>query len=101
MSTPIPVPEIVEWGVARCAARARGCGRERAVARTAQAANTARAAAMIRKFGGDPHALAAEILRYRHSLKQMADAIDWTRQGAPFGVIPPGPYWGPGRTRIS
>ena len=43
------------------------------------------------------HAMATEILRYRHCVRQLADAIGWTSAGAPFGLIRPGPYWGPRR----
>jgi hypothetical protein len=43
---------------------------------------------------GDPeatmHAMAAEILRYRHCVRQLADAIGWTSADAPFGLIAPG-----------
>ena len=46
---------------------------------------------------GDPeatmHAMAAEILRYRHCMRQLTDAIGWTSTGAPFGLIRPGPRW--------
>lgn len=44
------------------------------------------------------HAMAAEILRYRHCVRQLADVIGWTSAGAPFGLISPGPYWSPRRT---
>ena len=51
---------------------------------------------------GDPevtmHALAAEILRFRLCVRQLADAIELTRAGAGFGLIRPGPYWRPKRT---
>ena len=43
---------------------------------------------------------AAEILRYRHCVRQLADAIEWISIGAPFGLISPGPYWRPRRTTI-
>src|SRR5262245_13817620 len=47
---------------------------------------------------GDPeatqHAMAAEILRYRYCVRQLADAIGWTSTGAPFGLIRPGPFRG-------
>jgi len=50
---------------------------------------------------GDPeatlHALAAEILRFRLCVRQLADAIELTRAGAEFGLIRPGPYWRPRR----
>lgn len=48
---------------------------------------------VIAEFGGDPHAMADAILRYRYALKQLADAIGLIRQGAPVIVVPPGPYW--------
>src|SRR5262249_33168685 len=51
---------------------------------------------------GDPeatmHAMAAEILRYRHCVRQLADAIGWTNARAPFVVMPPGRDWRPRRT---
>jgi hypothetical protein len=51
---------------------------------------------------GDPeatlHAMAAEILRYRLCVRQLADAIELTRVGAEFGLIRPGPSWRPKRT---
>jgi hypothetical protein len=58
---------------------------------------------LITEFdAGDPeatmHAMATEILRYRHCVRQLADAIGWTSIGAPFGLIRPGPYWRPRRT---
>ena len=37
------------------------------------------------------HALAAEILRFRLCVRQLADAIELTRAGAGFGLIRPGP----------
>jgi hypothetical protein len=39
------------------------------------------------------HAMAAEILRYQHCVRQLANAIGWTSIGAPFGLIRPGPRW--------
>jgi hypothetical protein len=39
--------------------------------------------------------MAAEILRYRHGVEQLTDAIDWIRQGAPFATVGPGPHWRP------
>jgi hypothetical protein len=48
---------------------------------------------VIAEFNGDPQAMAAEILRYRRDLAQMAEAIDWMKQGAPFAMIGPGPHW--------
>jgi len=51
---------------------------------------------------GDPEAtmqaMAAEILRYRLCVRQLADAIELTRAGAEFSLIRPGPYWRPRRT---
>ena len=51
---------------------------------------------------GDPEAtmqaMAAEILRCRYCVRQLADAIELTRAGAEFGLIRPGPYWRPKRT---
>jgi hypothetical protein len=49
---------------------------------------------VIAEFNGDPQAMATEILRC-HSLAQIADAIDWMRQGAPFITMGPGPHWKP------
>jgi hypothetical protein len=48
---------------------------------------------VIAEFGGDPNAMADEILRYRRGVAQLEEAIGWARQGAPFTVIAPGPYW--------
>jgi hypothetical protein len=39
--------------------------------------------------------MADEILRLRHGLVQLADAVEWMKSGAPFAMIPPGPYWKP------
>src|SRR5262245_18039171 len=40
---------------------------------------------------GDPeatmHALADEILRFRHCVKQLTEAIGWASTGAPFGLM--------------
>ena len=51
---------------------------------------------------GDPeatmHALADEILKYRQAVRLLAKAIGWADAGAPFAIIPPGPYWRPRRT---
>ena len=44
------------------------------------------------------HAMATEILRYRHCVRQLADAVELTRAGAEFGLIRPGPSWRPKRT---
>jgi hypothetical protein len=52
---------------------------------------------------GDPeatmHAMAIEILRYRHVMVQLADAIAWAQAGAPFATLGPGPHWQPQTTR--
>jgi hypothetical protein len=50
---------------------------------------------VIAEFNGDPQAMATEILRYRHGVTQLADAIEWMRQGAPFISMGPGPRWRP------
>jgi hypothetical protein len=50
---------------------------------------------VIAKFNNDPQAMAAEILRCRHGLAQVADAIDWMQAGAPFITMGPGPHWKP------
>jgi hypothetical protein len=42
---------------------------------------------VIAEFGGDPQAMAAEILRYRLGVAQVVDAIEWMRRGAPFATI--------------
>jgi hypothetical protein len=51
---------------------------------------------------GDPeatlHALADEILKYRRSVRLLAEAIGWADAGAPFTLIAPGPRWRPTRT---
>jgi hypothetical protein len=51
---------------------------------------------------GDPEAtlraFADEILKYRHAVKLLAEAIGWADAGAPFGLISPRPYWRPRRT---
>jgi hypothetical protein len=51
---------------------------------------------------GDPeatmHALADEILKYRLAVRLLAKAIGWADAGAPFAIIPPGPYWRPKHT---
>jgi hypothetical protein len=48
---------------------------------------------VVVEFQGDAHAMAKEILRYRRAGMQIADAVDWMRQGAPFAMIGPGPHW--------
>jgi hypothetical protein len=50
---------------------------------------------VIAEFGGDPQALAEEILRLRHGLSLLAKGIDWMKKSAPFAMIPPGPLWKP------
>jgi hypothetical protein len=47
------------------------------------------------KFGGDPQAMADEVLRLRDGLAQLGKAVDWLKRGAPCIVIPPGPLWKP------
>ncbi len=47
---------------------------------------------VITEFGaGDPeatmHALADEVLRFRHCVKQLSEAIGWASTGAPFGLM--------------
>jgi hypothetical protein len=39
---------------------------------------------VIAEFRNDLGAMATEILRYRHAVVQLTDAISWTRTGAPF-----------------
>jgi hypothetical protein len=50
---------------------------------------------VLAEFGGDPQALAEEILRLRHGLSLLAKGIDWMKKSAPFAMIPPGPLWKP------
>jgi hypothetical protein len=50
---------------------------------------------VIAEFGGDPQAMAAEILRCRHGLAQVSDALKWMQTGAPFVTLGPGPHWNP------
>jgi hypothetical protein len=50
---------------------------------------------VIAEFAGDLNAMAAAILRYRHAVVQLFDAVDWMRQGAPFIALGPGPHWKP------
>jgi len=50
---------------------------------------------VIVEFGGDPRAMADEILRLRHGLARLAEAISLMQQGAPFAMIRPGPYGKP------
>jgi len=50
---------------------------------------------VIAEFGGDMHAMAAEMVRLRRGLAQVAEAIDWMKRGAPFAMLPPGPHWKP------
>jgi hypothetical protein len=47
------------------------------------------------EFGGDPRAMADEILCLRRGLKVIADAVGLAQQGALFSVLRPGPYWRP------
>ena len=46
---------------------------------------------MTVEFGGNPQAMADEILRLRYGLAQLAEA-NWMKLGAPFVMMPPGPY---------
>jgi hypothetical protein len=49
---------------------------------------------VIGEFGGDSQAMADEILRLRHGVRQISDAVDLIQRGAPFfGILRPGPYW--------
>ena len=41
------------------------------------------------------HAMAAEILKHRQSLRLLAKAVGWADVGAPFALIAPGPLWRP------
>jgi hypothetical protein len=42
---------------------------------------------VIAEFNGDLQAMAAQILRYRHGVAQMAGAINWLQQGAPCAAF--------------
>jgi hypothetical protein len=44
---------------------------------------------VIAEFDHDLTAMAAEILRYRHAIVQLADAVRWTWTGAPFIAMGP------------
>src|SRR5215469_5457214 len=48
---------------------------------------------IVAEFSGNPQALAAEILRYRESLRRLIEACKWTEQGDPWRII--APYWKP------
>jgi hypothetical protein len=50
---------------------------------------------VIAEFGGDSQAMADEIRRLRRGLAQIASAVDWARQSAPFIAMGPGPHWKP------
>jgi hypothetical protein len=50
---------------------------------------------VIAEFNSDLQAMATEILRYRHAVVQIADAVSWMQAGAPFATLGPGPYWKP------
>jgi len=50
---------------------------------------------ILAEFGDDPRAMADEILRLRHGLARLAEAISLMQQGAPFAMIRPGPYGKP------
>ena len=43
---------------------------------------------MTVEFGGNPQAMADEILRLRYGLAQLAEA-NWMKLGAPFVMMPP------------
>ena len=45
---------------------------------------------MTVEFGGNPQAMADEILRLRYGLAQLAETIKWMKLGAPFVMMPPG-----------
>ena len=47
---------------------------------------------IIAEVSGDARAMAAEILRYRHAIEQLADAVSWIKDGRPFVAMPLGPY---------
>jgi hypothetical protein len=47
---------------------------------------------VISEFNGDLQAMADEILRCRHDVAQVAEAIDWLQKGAPFAMLRPGPH---------
>ena len=49
---------------------------------------------VVAEFSGDSRAMADEILRHRHVLKHLAQALAWAAQGEPFGLIAPGPHLG-------
>jgi hypothetical protein len=48
---------------------------------------------VVAEFGGSLERMADEILRCRHAVKQLADAVGWMQKGAPFAVVGPGPHW--------
>jgi hypothetical protein len=50
---------------------------------------------VLAEFGDDSWRMADEILRLRHGLAQLAEALEWMKKGAPFALIRPGPYWRP------
>jgi hypothetical protein len=52
---------------------------------------------VVAEFRGDPQAMADEIRRLRRGLAQIAKAVEWAKQGAPFATIGPGPHWKPAR----
>ena len=61
--------------------------------------------AVIAEFGGETDQQAAlarmagELLYWRHCLRQLGDAVGMIKQGKPFIVMGPGPYWKPERAR--
>jgi hypothetical protein len=67
-------------------------GRERLAEVLRQRKEQRQREAVIVEFAGDPHAMAAEILRHRHGLAQLGMAVEWAKQGAPFATIGPGSH---------
>ena len=62
-------------------------------ARQRESEEQARRDRVIAEFNGDLQALAAEVLRHRHGVDQLARALNWVQRGAPFAIINPGPHW--------
>jgi hypothetical protein len=50
---------------------------------------------VIAEFGGNPRAMADEILCLRRGLKLIAEAVGWAQRSAPFALIRSGPHWRP------
>jgi hypothetical protein len=88
-----------EKAAVRRARRVREAGEQREQQRQAEID------AVIAEFGGDTDAsatlirMAQALLSYRHWLRQLVDAGEMVRQGKPFVVMGPGPYWEPGQWR--